>query len=275
MGKLSFRPKSTVTFRGKDWRVVKAVSATELLLEDLTTRTKEVVDIVNLTTASEEDTSPVPVIESIDERDIAVAKRRLEIIRPLLDCSRGRAANARRIAAELGVGERTLRRWLQAYEIRGILSDLAPQRRNRAMPSRLDDGIEEVINRAIEELFLSRQKLSARKLHEAVKQRCAALKLAPPHETTLRKRLELLFCIQSTQLLLVHSVALPGQQEVKTPITKPAPLPSQIAQPLPDRAVVGTAGLVTHGTAIRPQGGTRPPLAHPVNLTQVSDGLPH
>ena len=189
MGKLSFRPKSTVTFRGRDWRVVKAVSPTELLLEDLATRTKEVVDIVNLISAPAEDTSPPPVIESVDERDLAEAKRRLETIRPLLDGSRGRAAETRRIAAETGAGERTLRRWLQAYEARGLLSDLAPQRRARTMPKKLDDKAEAIIERVIDELYLTKQNLSARKLHEAVKQRCAALKLAPPHENTIRRRL--------------------------------------------------------------------------------------
>lgn len=187
MHKLSFRPKSVVTFRGKPWRVVRATGTTELLLEDLETRAKEVVDIANL--PSSQPAGPTRPVDALDEEDLAQARRRLEIIRPLLETARGREALATQLAARHGTSVRTLRRWVHAYEARGLLSDLAPQRKGREMPRRLDDKTEAVIDAVIEEVFLTKQKVNARKAFESVKQRCAALKLTPPHENTFRRRL--------------------------------------------------------------------------------------
>lgn len=187
MHKLSFRPKSIVTFRGKPWRVLRATGATELLLEDVDTRAKEVVDIANL--SSPQPTAAARPIDALDEEDLAEARRRLDIIKPLLETARGREALATELAARHGVSARTLRRWVHAYEARGLLSDLAPQRKGREMPRRLDDKLEAVIDAVIEGVFLTKQKVTARKAFESVKQRCAALKLAPPHENTFRRRL--------------------------------------------------------------------------------------
>jgi len=56
--------------------------------------------------------------------------------------------------------------------------------------------------------------------------------------------LEFLFRIQSTQLLLVHGMALPGQQEMEAAIAEAPPLPRQFAQPLANIGIVRTPGAV-------------------------------
>lgn len=134
MRKLSFRPNAIVTFRGKSWRVIRAAGLTELLLEDTETRVKEVVDICNLALAEPIEKAPVRPVDSLCEEDLAEARRRLEIIKPLLDYQRGREVLTQEIADTNGTSPRTLRRWVHAYEARQLLSDLAPQRRGREMP---------------------------------------------------------------------------------------------------------------------------------------------
>jgi putative transposase len=189
MSKLSFRPKSIVTFRGKPWRVIRATGPTELLLEDVHTRTKEVVDVCNLEAPPQAEQLPARPLESLCDDDLAEARRRLEIIKPLLECRQGRERLADKLAKQHRTSPRTLRRWVRSYEARQLLSDLAPQRRGREMPRRLSKKVEAAIDTVIEEVFLTRQKVNARKAYEALKRRCAALKLSPPHENTFRRRL--------------------------------------------------------------------------------------
>lgn len=73
MRKLSFRPKSLVTFRGKSWRVLRATGPTELLLEDVETRAKEVVDIRNLAGPTVPEPAPSRPVDSLCEEDLAEA----------------------------------------------------------------------------------------------------------------------------------------------------------------------------------------------------------
>lgn len=87
--------------------------------------------------------------------------------------------------------------------------------------------------------------------------------------------LELFLGVEPPQLLLVHDEAFPRQQKMETPITEPPALPRQLPQPRSNLTVVRPPRPVAHRRTIRLQDRTRPPLAHPMGVTQVSDGLPH
>jgi transposase len=190
MGKLSFRPKSTVMVHGKPWRVVRTVSPTEVLLEEAGTHRKEVFDIADLKTASAPAEAPPPAIDCLDENDLTEAKRRLEVIKPLLSIGRGRTKAIDAVAAEYGLGRRTIERWLHNYEVRERLSDLAPRRRKRPMPTRLHPEVETLVAKVIEDFYLTKQNLSPRKAYESLKRLCAGIRRKPPHEETFRRRLD-------------------------------------------------------------------------------------
>ncbi len=190
MGKLSFRPKSTVMVHGKPWRVVRTVSPTEVLLEEAGTHRKEVFDIADLKADSDQAEAPPPAIDSLDENDLAEAKRRLEVIKPLLSIGRGRTKAIDAVATEYGLGRRTIERWLHNYEARELLSDLAPQRRKRPMPTRLHPEVEALVAKVIEDFYLTKQNLSPRKAYETLKRLCAGIRRKVPHEETFRRRLD-------------------------------------------------------------------------------------
>lgn len=183
----SFRPKSTVTFRGDAWRVVKAASPTELLIEKPKTREKQIVSVADLKVGVPE--RPVQPVEALHEADLAEAKRRLEIIQPILDADKGRIEVAHRVARETGIGSSTLRRWVRAYRQGGLLSDLAPRRRRRDMPKKLPKRVEAIVGQVIEEVFLARQKISIRQAYRELQRRCKAARVTPPHENTFRRRI--------------------------------------------------------------------------------------
>ncbi|MDO8608058.1 MAG: DDE-type integrase/transposase/recombinase [Phaeospirillum sp.] len=157
---------------------------------DKDTHRKEVFDIADLKADSDPAEAPPPAIDSLDEDDLAEAKRRLEVIKPLLSIGRGRTKAIDAIATEYGLGRRTIERWLHNYEARELLSDLAPQRRKRPMPTRLHPEVEALVAKVIEDFYLTKQNLSPRKAYETLKRLCAGIRRKPPHEETFRRRLD-------------------------------------------------------------------------------------
>jgi putative transposase len=190
MGALSFQPKSIITLRGREFRVMKAVGVTTLMVQDAKTKAVEVVNVTDLAAPADEPAKPTKPIDSLHDTDLAEARRRLEIIRPLLALSRGTMEAVNQVAQETGIGASTLRRWVHRYEDRGLLSDLAPQRRGKHMPKLLNEKIEAVISHVIEEGYLTRQRLSVTKAYQQVVSRCKALRLLPPHQDTFRRRIK-------------------------------------------------------------------------------------
>ncbi|MBK4723075.1 DDE-type integrase/transposase/recombinase [Azospirillum sp. YIM DDC1] len=189
--KLSYRPKSKVLHRDRVWTIVRAVTPTSVLIEDTTTGETDVVNVTGLQLPEPKEveaarrSSPRPK----DEQSLAEAKRRMEIIKPLLDVPEGRTEAVEAAAKSAGISTATLFRWIKLYRDGGQLSYLAPLRRGRAMPSRLDAKVETIIQSVIDEYYLTRQQRSGTKAIEEVERRCRAAGLKPPHANSIRKRL--------------------------------------------------------------------------------------
>ena len=129
------------------------------------------------------------LVDCVPADDLAEAKRRLAIIKPLVRSARRTDADVRKVAAEQGVSRATVYGWLNAYEGRRLLTDLAPRRRGRAMPKRLAAATEAVIAAVIKEVYLTKQKATAEETVIEVHRRCRAAKLAKPSAGTIRARL--------------------------------------------------------------------------------------
>ena len=127
--------------------------------------------------------------DGLPAEDLAEAKRRLEIIRPLIQCEHRSEEDVQQAAARHGVGQASIYRWIRAYTARRLLTDLAPRRRGRVMPQRLAEDIEAVIVAVIKALFLTKQKASAEEVVVEVHRRCRTAKLPRPSAGTIRRRL--------------------------------------------------------------------------------------
>ena len=185
MGKISYSPQSIVMFQGLKWRVIRAVSASELMLEQVETLTRKVVDVVNLSPEDADGTADIRPMEGLHPDDWAEAQRRMNIIGPVLD---GQSMTMAVVAKQAGIGERTLRRWLRMFESNGRVSDLAPHRRGAIKPKQTSPKVEAVMQKVIEETVLTRQRFIAQRAYELLQQQCAALNLQPPHINTFRRR---------------------------------------------------------------------------------------
>lgn len=188
---LSYAPKTEAEFRGRRCVIVRTVSPSEVLVrfKDGGDDT-EVARVTDLQAPADPNAPPIRPIDALHPDDLAEAKRRLEIIRPVLECRRGRMQLVKVLAEQHGIGASTIRRWVKDYEDRGLLSDLAPRRKGRAMPKGLDAKVEEIIQAVIQDFYLTKQQRSQRKTIEEVIRRCRARGLTPPHKSTIRSRLK-------------------------------------------------------------------------------------
>ena len=128
-------------------------------------------------------------IETVRPSDLAVARKRLAAIKTLLDTTRRTDEDVRRVAEAQSVNIATIYRWLNIYESRGILTDLAPGRSGRRMPGRLAAEVEAVIAAVIKDVYLTRQKPSGETVVVEVQRRCRATGLTRPSASAIRRRL--------------------------------------------------------------------------------------
>jgi hypothetical protein len=121
-------------------------------------------DVVDLNPVSPAP-SPVPSLpdlNKVDDRDWAEARRRLDLIVPLLDGTRSPRAVIVERARSAGLDASTLYRWARAYSS-GLLSSLLPYKPSGGRgKSRLGTGVEEIVKQTISEHFLTRQQRTVR-----------------------------------------------------------------------------------------------------------------
>ena len=189
--RFSYKPGATVTWSGKACTVLEAVTASSVLLEVCETKAKEVVSVSKLRApkGAEEETASRS-LDGLAPEDLAEAKRRFAIIKPLVRCERRVEDDVKRAVEQHGVPRATLYRWIKAYEGRRLMSDLAPRRRGRPMPKRLAPEIEAIITSVINDRYLTKQKMTGEEVILEVHRRCRTAGVKqPPCAESIRARL--------------------------------------------------------------------------------------
>jgi len=129
-------------------------------------------------------------LSTIPEEHWDIARKRYEIIKPLLNKVGRTAASVDARAKIAKVDRSTVYRWLDAYERTGLLSSLLPPNRKVTRDNKLEKDIETIIKTVLKEKFLNKRKISAMKVFKEVKDRCKVAKLKPPHYNTIRNRIQ-------------------------------------------------------------------------------------
>jgi putative transposase len=131
-----------------------------------------------------------PELVALDDHDWAEARRRLELIGPLLDRARCPRAVIVERARSAGLDPSTLYRWARAYRASGLLSSLLPYKPSGGRgKSRLQPAVEQIVTDAIAEHFLTRQQRAARSTSLEAARRCHEAKLPAPNPNTVRLRI--------------------------------------------------------------------------------------
>ena len=192
-----------VSYQGKNF-IIKQLTGSlkSVILEDLINSNLLTVDIKNLLPSIDlnkvEQTNKTKALELLDDEEWTIAQKRLAIIRPIL-VNKGDGKLVSDIAEKNNLNPATIYRWIERFENTGQITSLVPEKSSGGKGvSRLSQEIDAIINVAIEELYLSKQKNPIKKVCREIIRRCKLVNLKPPHANTIRNRI--LSISEETQL---------------------------------------------------------------------------
>lgn len=193
---LSMQPGSIVAFEGRRFKITHALGIDSVLAKNLDTNAIERLRVDLIRPCSEDASADGPVavgqdIEDICDEDWKEAQRRFQAIKSLLaDPSRTRE-KVQQVAASEGVSTGTLYEWIRTYNESGQVSALIPQKRGRKRGHKgLDEVAETIIQTAIKEIYLTKQRQRPQDVVDHVAYLCRNAGIDAPHANTVRNRLK-------------------------------------------------------------------------------------
>ena len=180
----------------REYVIVRLIDLSQVLARNLATHALETLAISNLHSPpkSKEQSSQEKDLDLVDVSadDWVEAKRRFELIKPLLAPRKHGDALAHKIAQAENVNVGALYTWRRLYLGSGLLSSLLPFRPEGGKgKSRIkDQRIEEALRRAIDECYLTAAKPSLKKTMEYLRDICLEEDLKVPDINTLRLRIK-------------------------------------------------------------------------------------
>ena len=119
------------------------------------------------------------------------AKRRYELIKPLLSPAERGKADAVRVAKEQGIGQATLYRWRREFLSSGLLSSLLPAKPEGGRgKGRLENpAVEEIIKNTIRDYYKTDAHPSVSSTHRKIEELCETAHEPPPDYQTVRRRI--------------------------------------------------------------------------------------
>lgn len=205
---LSLEFGATVFYRGKPYVIRKeSQDFTTVVICDPETGDIQDVAITDLSPTVPAAISPVKDLSDYDPATLAVAERKFEIIKPLLDTPGHSKQEVMERATATGVHFVTIYKWLRQFETTGKLSAFIRQDRKDKGDTQLPAAVEKIITDAIETLYLHKQKRRASKVIEAVRLACAKARLHGPHPNTVRNRIKKISAVKTMVAREGHKAA--------------------------------------------------------------------
>lgn len=192
MKKLHLTKGSTVYHLNRKAEVDRSVDFSSIIIKYLDTMEHKVVQLDELSSGpNKNEKEKSNHIVEFTEKQWDVAKKRLEIIKPLLHANRT-TKEVNEIASKHNIHPSTIYRWLTLYERASELSILVPKYTERGGKgtTRIREETELIINKVIQDLYLHKQKLTPKQVHFEIKRRCSNADLPAPHENTVRNRIK-------------------------------------------------------------------------------------
>lgn len=188
MAVIALKPGSLVSWQGEDFEVVNLIDLKEVLASSLKDMRRVVIPVSQLSAPG--GLRPSKDLLRIPEKDWDDARRRYAAIRPLLGLpAKGKSGKAGG-ATEGSPARSTIYRWRERFLESGTLESLLPQRRGVKEGSRfLSESVERLLDLAIQEDYLTKQRLAVTAFYESLQVRFRRAGFAPPHINTVRKRL--------------------------------------------------------------------------------------
>lgn len=190
---LQLQPGTAVVYQNRLHRITHVLDLDEVLLADDETNQVSHAKVGALEAVV--GTAPIasrPDLVQVLDKDWEEAKRRYEIIRPLLDKADRSRKDVTKRGQEHGHHANTLYDWIRRYEDSHLLTSLLPRIRSDKGVTKLTQEVETIIQTVVESEYLTQQRKSQQKVCDEVRKRCLNAGIEPPHGNTVRNRLKLL-----------------------------------------------------------------------------------
>lgn len=188
MQKINLNVGSKVFIKDQEYEIKKQIDLKTVLALNLSTNKLENISINHI--KNEKESSELIINENIPEEHWIEAKNRLEIITPLLH-KQTTKDEIENIAIKNNLHLSTIYRWIAQYKENTLLSSLLPKHLSKGGKGtlRTNEETELIIQKSINDLYLSQQKFSARKVYFDIVRRCKNARMTPPSENTVRNRI--------------------------------------------------------------------------------------
>lgn len=191
LNRLTIGVGEEVLFKEKRSIIVRVIDLSTITIQELETNIVHTVKIKEVL-PFEKGSSNLPnnYLTALTDKEWETAKKKYEIIKPILD-DRKNFDLVKSIAEKSKVHYTTLYRWVKLFDETGTLSSLVGFKKNGGKgKSRISEELNEIVNNAIEKLYLDPSKKSINKVIREVEKVCKERKLKSPHPNTIRNRIK-------------------------------------------------------------------------------------
>lgn len=192
MNKINYEVGEVFCYNNRDVVITRFLDLKTILVEDIETGIPARAFISDLKPIQNNSLNKKRVNQNsliLSDKDFEKAKRRFETIKPILE-NRGDFDVVMEISNRENIHYSTLYRWVNNFEATGIITSLLgfPKTGGRGK-SRLTRELDEIIKKAIQDVYLTTQKKPVAKTILEVEKLCRNAKLKSPHPNTVRKRI--------------------------------------------------------------------------------------
>jgi putative transposase len=193
-GKLVIKPGSIVSVGTEPHQVIDFLSTDTAVCKSLETGKCRSVAINKITvhddtTAYNEEVMSQELF-AVQSKEYERAVARYEVIKPLLELDHISTIDVQERAKETNTGVASIYRWLNKFNSMGVISSLMMKARGwKESRPRLDARVVEIIDRAIDQVYLNKRRSSKNKVIREVEIQCRKAHLSPPHPNTVRNRI--------------------------------------------------------------------------------------
>lgn len=191
---VSVTPGTLVKSGDRQYRITHQLGMDSVLAQDIETTALERLRIDTLRPPSTE--SPGAAVAKgqdlgeFSEEDWKEAQRRFQAIRPLIEDPYRTREKAKALAKAAKIHVATLYQWMNTYLEASHISALIPRPRGRKPGTRkLSDAVEKIVETAIQDMLLSRQRHTPQDVANEVDLRCHRAGVEAPHPNTVRNRI--------------------------------------------------------------------------------------
>ena len=163
----------------------------QVMIRNLHTRQSKIASIHQLENLKVSEREDVSVdLSAISDEYWEKALEKYEMIKPLLNCEQHCPASVKERAKEVGVSDRSLYRWIQAYNSLGSIAGLVDRKRGWAKGnSRLSKEQDELITAVINKFYLHKQRPTIEQTIREVQRIASQKGLDSPSRRTIRQRI--------------------------------------------------------------------------------------